>query len=570
MIRLAFSKLLVVIILTTFSQIIKCQTTGFYNPIALPPSISGSFGEIRSDHFHSGVDFRTNGKTGFRVYSSEKGYVSRIKVSAVGFGKTVYIDHPNGFTTVYAHLDGFSKKITQYVENAQYSLRSFEVELFPEKNEILIEKGEIIGFSGNSGSSGGPHLHYEIRYTSSQIPMAPLKHFENWKNTDTSAPTLNKIYIYQIDSINYLMDSIERKSLKFNKNRNNYQVVDTIKAYGRIGLGIESYDYVNENSNRCGFSEISLKVNDKITYKLSLDSFAFAETKYVNSIIDYGTKIITNEEVVQLWVDDNNKFSGLNVDKSKGFITIENNKVYNISIDIEDHAGNTANLKMIIKGFNVQKKEISTISSKSTLLEFNKEHKISAKGYEIIIPKDALYHNLYFSHSMDSTNKKQPVYRIHNPKTPIHKRFTLRIEPNSFYYKYINKLYIGYINGKGIEFVDSKNTSESIEASCSKFGNYTLLIDTIPPQIKPINISNKQNLLNESKMNFQLIDETGINTYAGYIDNNWVLFEWDPKNKVLTHVLDNSRIKPNSWHSLKIEVSDKLNNKSEFSCDFFW
>lgn len=570
MTRLAFSKFLIIITLTSFSQIIRCQTAEFYNPIALPPSISGSFGEIRSDHFHSGVDFRTNGKTGFRVYSSEKGYVSRIKISALGFGKTIYIDHPNGFTTVYAHLDGFSRNIAQYVENAQYSQKSFEVELFPGKNEIIVEKGEIIGLSGNSGSSGGPHLHYETRYTSSQIPMAPLKYFDNWKNTDTSAPTLNKIYIYQVDSINYLTDNFERKNIKFNKNRNKFQVIDTVRAFGKIGLGIESYDYVNENSNRCGFSEISLKMNDTIIYKLSLDSFAFAETKYVNSIIDYAAKIAENEEVVQLWVDDNNKFSGLNVDKSKGLITIDNNKIYNISIDIKDHSGNTSNLKMTIKGLDRQKKDTSDISSKSIFLEFNKEYKISAKGYDIIIPKDALYHNLYFSHSLDSTNKKQPIYKVHDNKTPIHKKFTLSLKPDTSYNRYSSKLYIGYINGKGIEFVDNKNTNGRIEASCSKFGNYTILIDTIPPQIKPINISNKQNFLNETKIQLQLIDETGINTYTGYIDGNWALFEWDPKNKMLVHILDKTRTKKNSWHTLKIEVSDKLNNKSEFNCDFFW
>lgn len=564
-------KLLIVFAFVLLSQIIRCQTIELYNPISLPPSISGSFGEIRSDHFHSGVDFRTNGKTGLRVYASEIGFISRIKVSSVGFGKTLYIEHPNGLTTVYAHLDRFAGKLAQYVENAQYTQKSFEVEVFPGKDELIIKKGEIIAFSGNSGSSGGPHLHYEARHTSSQVPVAPLMYFENWRNTDTSAPTINSIFIYKIDSLNYLMDSLERKSLKFTKSRNQYRVNDTIYTLGKVGLGAEIYDYVNEKSNRCGFQEISLSVNNQITYKLNLDSFAFAETKYVNSIIDYQAKTLTNEEVVQLWVDDNNKFSGLKYDSSRGFINVEYGKIYNILITLKDHSGNKATMQMVLKGKKQQIKELTiAFKENSTLLEFDREHKISTNKYEISIPRNALYHNIIFHHSLDSTSGKQTIYRVHNSKTPIHKKFVLRIKQPTISTKYLNKTYIGYINGKGTEFIESRILNGNIEANCSKFGNYIILIDTIPPQVKPINIFNKARLTEETQLKIQLTDETGIKTYKGYIDNNWVLFEWDPKSKTLYHNLDKKRIKPQAWHNLNIEVTDNLNNRTEFTCEFFW
>lgn len=562
----------IILCITTLSNTVKGQSIDLFAPIAIPVAISGSFAEIRTDHFHSGVDFRTNGKAGLKVYSSDTGFVSRIKVSPIGFGKTIYIEHPNGITTVYAHLDKFEGKIARYVESAQYAQKSFEVELFPTKDELIVKKGEIIGISGNSGSSGGPHLHYEVRHTSSQAPISPLKYFKKWDDTDTAAPAITSLYLYKIDSIGILTDSITCENIKVTRKKNYYWATDTVYAYGEIGLGIESFDFFNEQSNRCGFSKISLSVNEQPTYALNLDSFAFSETKFVNSIIDYKSKIISGNEIVQLWIDANNKFSCLNFKYGKGTILVEDDNVYNITIKVYDQAENTSTLKMIIKGrkASTQQPNKNSLSS-GILLEFNKEHKLTTDEYEIVIPKDAFYHNILFSHKSDFIGKtNQKVFQIHNAKTPIHKRYTLRVKNNNVPKAFQSKTYIGYLNGKGIEYCDSKFLNGHIETTCSKLGNYVLAIDTVPPVIKPKNLWSKANLSNESIIKLLLYDETGISTYTGYIDGQWVLFEWDPKTDSLTYRFDKKRLKQKAWHKLELKVADRLDNKSEYSCEFFW
>ena len=556
---------------TLFCNPLLSQNVELHNPLALPLAISGSFGEIRADHFHSGVDFRTNGKIGFKVYASESGFISRIKVSAIGFGKTIYIEHPNGLTTVYAHLDKFGDKIAKYVEREQYSQKSFEVELFPKKDELPVEKGDVIALSGNSGSSGGPHLHYEVRHTASQVPIAPLKYFVRWKNADTAAPNIKAVFLYQIDSVGYLMDSLSRTSLKFTRNGNNYKVVDTVFAYGRTGIGIEASDFINEGSNRCGFHQITQTVNNQLSYTLNLDSFSFTETKYVNSIIDYRTKILSNDEVVKLWVDSNNKFSGIKTNKSKGFIDIEAKKTYRINIKVDDHYKNSSTIEMIVKGKTSPNNGKSvSINGKGMLLDCKKEHSITTDNYDIVIPKDALFHDIIFNHTILPNGKYQSIYQINSSKVPIHKRFTLRIKQPILNPKLQDKYFIAYLNGKGPEFCDTKFTDGTLEASCSKFGNYIVAIDTIPPKIKPVNVTDKAKIENESQIKFQLEDSSGISKYLGYIDNEWALFEWDPKTKTLQHNLGSNKIKKQKWHSLSIEVTDKLNNRSELKFEFFW
>lgn len=571
MIRTFFSNFSVALFtIILFYNSLQGQNVELFNPLSLPLAISGSFGEIRTDHFHSGVDFRTAGKTGYRIYASEKGFVSRIKVSPVGFGKTIYIEHPNGYTTVYAHLDGFSDKIAKYVEQEQYAQKSFEVELFPKRDEISVEKGEVIALSGNSGSSGGPHLHYEVRHTASQTPMAPLIFFPNWKNADTSAPIIKSIYLYQIDSIGYLTDSLNRSSLKFIRNKNSYKVSDTIFSQGRIGFGIETSDFINENSNSCGFHQITQTVNNQLSYTLNLDSFSFAETKYVNSVIDYRTKILANDEVVKLWADSNNKFSGLRTDKSKGFIDIETNKTYKISIKVDDHYKNTSTIELTIKGKPLSYSNKLTSNNKGILLDYKKEHSITTDNYEIIIPKDALYHNIIFNHAILPNEKYQNIYQINTPRVPVHKRFTLRIKQPTIDPKLRDKFFIALLNGKGPEFCETKFIDGTLIASCLKFGDYIVTMDTIPPTIKPINIRDKGRIENESQIRFQVEDSTGISGYLGYIDNDWALFEWDPKTKALTHTLKSNKTAKQKWHTLNLEVTDRLNNKSEFKCEFFW
>lgn len=554
-------------ILLLFSGVTVAQT--FKTPLDIPPAFSGTFGDIRSDHFHSGVDLRTMGRVGFDVYAIEKGYVSRIKVSPVGFGKAIYIDHPNGITSVYAHLDRFTGKIAEYVENAQYQKQSFEVELFPNPIELPVSKGDIIGFSGNSGSSGGPHLHFELRETASQRIIDPFDYFDQWKKTDSNPPTINRLLITEIDSLSYLQSNLIYKPYHTVGKGKSFSLPSPIYASGRIGLALDYYDTVNPISLTAGIKKAVVKVNGVKVFTYQVDKFSFSETRFsigFNGITDNGWN---RSKAIRLWLDPNNRFSGVKQAINRGIIHITKDSTYTVDITVWDHSDNSSSLSFKIIG--TDKKSLATQSINLPLFRWNVENSYKTDKYLVNLPENALFHDILFQMSETTTpNLTYPLVTVHNPKTILYKKFTMEFNIQGIPQHIKEKLYIAKVNGNGYEFVGSTLTPNSIMATCNSFGNYTVLVDTIPPSIITLNLTPNEKISDQSKINFKLVDNTGIQTYNGYIDDCWVLFEWDPKTGILTHELNPIRVKKGQWHNLKIFVTDMLNNYSEYSTSFFW
>lgn len=554
-------------ILLFFSGVTVAQT--FKTPLDIPPAFSGTFGEIRSDHFHSGVDLRTMGQVGFDVYAIEKGYVSRIKVSPVGFGKAIYIDHPNGKTSVYAHLDRFTGKIAEYVENAQYQKQSFEVELFPNPEELPVSKGDIIGLSGNSGSSGGPHLHFELRETASQRIIDPFDYFDQWKNTDSTPPTINRLLILEIDSLSYLQSNLIYKPYYTVGKGKSFSLPSPIYASGKIGLALDYYDTVNPISFRAGIKKAIVKVNGVKVFTYHVDKFSFSETRYsnvFNGITDNGWK---GNKTIRLWYDPNNRFSIVKQAINRGIVHIAKDSTYIVDITVWDHSDNSSNLSFQIIG--IDKKSIETQSTNLPLFKWNVENSYKTDNYLVTLPENALFHDILFQMSETTTpNLSYPLVTVHNPKTKLFKKFTIEFNIQGIPQNIADKLYIAKVNGKGYEYVGSILTPYSIKAICNSFGNYTVLVDTIPPSIITQNLTPNEKINDQGKINFKLVDNTGIQTYNGYIDDSWVLFEWDPKTGILSHNLNPTRVKKGQWHNLKVVVTDMLNNDSEYSTKFFW
>ncbi|HPI70508.1 MAG TPA: M23 family metallopeptidase, partial [Tenuifilaceae bacterium] len=279
-----------------------------FPPISGPLYLSGSFGEIRTNSFHGGIDIRTGGKIGAKVFASESGYISRIRVGGTGFGKAIYIQHPQGITTVYAHLNHFSQRIDEFVKEYQYRQKSFEVDIYLKPNDIKVKRGEQIAISGNSGSSGGPHLHYEVRQTDEQIPVNPA--FSNLPITDTIAPVVNAAWIYPLDSTSIIDTKSKKKELLVQAKGSGYIVKDTIKAIGPVGMGIKAYDFLSGGSLRCGVYSISMAVNGNSVYHFNANRFSFNEVRYANSHIDFEERQLTGKRIHRLFLDPNNRFSG--------------------------------------------------------------------------------------------------------------------------------------------------------------------------------------------------------------------------------------------------------------------
>jgi len=538
--------------------------------------LSGSFGEVRTNSFHAGLDFRTGGKIGQDVFASEQGYISRLRVGGTGFGKAIYIQHPNGITTVYAHLDRFAPAIEEYVKEIQYERQSFDIDIWVNPKEFPVKRGEFIGLSGNTGSSGGPHLHYEVRSTKNQIPMNPS--FSNLPIRDNMKPVINGLWIYPLDDSSYIQGENKRTELNIHAQNGAYVVTDTIEVQGTIGFGVKAYDYINRGSLRCGIYSIKKYVNKRLTYQFRVDEFRFAETRYANSHIDFELRVQEGKRVHRLFKDPNNLFSGYKTLVNNGRLKADKDSIYNVTIVIEDAYGHASYLNLVMRGqtYRIQPDNDPTppqVPSDPVWLFYNDNSK-TTEWFNISIPKNSLYHNINFTYEIIGFVEGilSPILRIHNRTIPLHRPYTLSLNADSVPKHLINKALIGTINSNGeIESAGGQYSQGWVETQVNYFGDFFITADTIAPTITPLNISNNKDMSKEKLINIRVEDElSGIAFIEGTIDDSWVLFEYDPKNNLIFYEFDDKRLTQNKKHKLKLRVTDSKDNTSEFECSFFW
>lgn len=552
----------------------ETSKSSFAMPITGVLGITGSFGEIRSDHFHSGVDLRTDNKIGKEVRATQDGYISRIKVSPVGYGKSIFIDHKNGLTSGYGHLDRYSDQINEYVKTIQYQLKSFDIDVFPKSNELPVKKGDLIGYSGNSGGSSGPHLHYEVRTTIDQRIINPIPNFLNI--VDSIAPIIRSLHIYRLDSQNYANGFNRKVDFTVFKAKNGYTINSIPCVYGKIGIGVDVFDRLNNLSTQCGFKNLSLSVNGKIVYNLTLDKFAFAETRYVNSIIDYETQYNSGKEIVKLFVQPANFFSGLRNVIGNGIIPVVPDSTYKIEIIASDASNNSSKLSFSIKGINpISKLETKEVKKdRSVFLSYKLNNSIINDTFNLTIPKNSIYDNMYFVHSTRSLPnlKYSPLVQLHFPQIPLQQKINLKIKAINLPVKYQSKALLATIDKKqknvaaGGEWVNG-----FVSGNISSFGKYFIAVDTLAPEIIPINIQQEKNMSSTNSIIFKIADElSGIKKINGYIDNQWVVFDYDLKNGLIQYFFDKERLNRNAKHTLEVVVSDAKNNENRYKCDFYW
>lgn len=556
-----------------FAQV-KTETNSFTSPLSGYLGVTGSFGEIRGDHFHSGIDLRTDGVIGKEIFATKDGYISRIKVSAVGYGKSIFIEHSDGLTTGYGHLDRYNDKITEYIKRIQYQQKSFDVDIFPKPFEIPVKKGEIIAYSGNSGGSSGPHLHYEVRTTVDQQIISPTPLY--LKIIDSISPIIRALYIYQIDSSSFSNGYMDKTNIQIVKSKDGYTTKSKLLAYNKIGIGIDIIDRINNLSTQCGFSKIMLKVNGNLVYELSFNKFAFAETKYVNSVIDYAAKIDSNREIVKLFVETTNYFSGIKRFPKRGFIEVIPDSTYKIEVFVSDANKNTSTLKFELQG--IQKpfnhKQSDFLSKNIVLLSCAVDNSVINDTFILQIPKNSLYDNLYFEHSIidNKSYNYSPLVKLHNVRVPLHIKAKLAIKTSNIPVKYQNKALLALIDdNKTITAVYAEWKDGLVKGSISSFGNYFVVVDTVAPEIIPINIRQDANLSNSNSIRIVVKDDfSGIGKIEGYIDGKWALFDYDKKNNTIQYLFDKDRITKGINHTLELVVKDTKDNTSSYNCNFTW
>ena len=334
-------KTLVLIIFQLITiQILGQNTPQFHPPLKIPMYLSGNFGEIRTDHFHSGIDIKTRGTTGHHVYAIDEGFVSRIKVQANGYGKSIYIAHPNGYTSVYGHLDTYREDIASYVKDIQYKRKSHQVDIYLDPGVFELGKGEFIAYSGNTGGSFGPHLHFEVRNSGNQHPTNVLKYGFNIK--DHVAPKFYTLFIHHQGDNGHVNGTGEKQSFDLVFDQGYYTVPwgTRLEAAGRIGLGVEVFDYLDGASNRCGVHTLEVYVNDRLTYSHVMEQFSFSETRYVNARTDYKERMSSGKKVHCLYRLPNDRLRIYGHLSDDGYLDISENGSYPVRVVATDVAGN--------------------------------------------------------------------------------------------------------------------------------------------------------------------------------------------------------------------------------------
>ena len=539
----------------------------FRSPLDIPLILSGTFGELRSNHFHAGIDIKTQGQSGLKVYAIADGYVSRIKVSPWGYGKAIYITHNNGYTSVYAHLMRYTGKIQDYVISNQYKKQSYDIELFPKADELLVSKGDIIGLSGNTGSSAAPHLHFEIR-DNKEYPQNGLQFGFNIK--DNIPPIIKELKVYSQKESTQIDGEFQDKIYKVKGTGKNCYIEKTIEVSGPYSLGVNTYDLLNNANNKNGVYAIKVSVDSQLVYSHSMNQFGFHETRYINCHQDYSEKIGNKRKIHKCYLEPNNKLSIYDFVANEGVI-LPNDSIQNISIKITDVYKNTSYLNFKVKQVkNRYVKPTNDTNKCVSLFPFDKENSFKNDFFSIELASHSLYDTLCFDYSVfkdTSSIFHAPIHSIHNEKTSVHNAFNLSVKtdvPDSL----SSKAFICKLNEKGkMSYVGGKYENGKLSVKSRYFGNFSVALDTIQPIVKGLNIYPGKTMKSSTLKMTIKDDLSGIKKYTASIDGEWILMEYEPKSNKLTHYFD-KQLKTGK-HMFKLTVTDMLDNIKEYKAEFY-
>jgi len=525
-------------------------------PLEIPFSISGTFGEPRSSHFHLGVDIKTQGKEGLEVKSISSGSVSRIRISLGGYGKAIYIDHPNKTTSVYAHLKKFAPKIESYIKKFQYENETYTIQKFPKKDKLLIEKGEVIGFSGNTGGSSGPHLHFEIREKKSQKPLNPLLY--NLPVNDLVRPQLQKLFIFYAQE-NVILSPIQPILLE--KVNDSLYKTAMIETSGKIGIGIQMFDRQDYSYSRNGVYSTKVFVNGKIISHYKFDKLIINESKKLYQVIDYKNYTQKRLKIFKLFYKSGNKLNFMNTLVDQGIFKVELGKSYQILIEIEDFSGNKSSIEAFIEGTD---NKIKPVELRGRLIKTDREYSFTLKNKELFFPSKTFFNDV----KIELFENKDQI-EIGPNLFPIANSFEIKFGFNEKDSLKSAQTFIAKKMKKSLVYLPTKLEENKLIAKVNELGVYTLARDSVAPTVVPDNFKKNQWLSNYKSLNLKIDDDfSGIKKYRGTINGEWVLFEYEPKRKILTYDFFD-KYSEKLKHNLELEVEDNVGNKKIYKTTFF-
>ncbi len=538
---------------------LNSQEYNLNSPIDLPLNLSGTFGEFRSSHFHYGLDITTNKKSGYEVYSIESGSIIRIRVSTSGYGKAIYVDHLNGLTSVYAHLKEFSPKIQEYIKGQQYLRKSYNIQKFFNVGDLVIDKGELIGYSGNTGGSSGPHLHFEIRDTKSQNPLNPLS-FE-YEYEDTRRPIIRSLYVFD-ETDSFKKDN--PKQYPIEKINDSIYKSKKVIYNNDIGIGVEVYDRQSGNNyNRNGIYEIRMYLDSILNFSYKMDNINISESIFRKVFYDYSLLKTRGVRVQKIYYPPNSKLSFLNHNTETGIFDSNDSIKKEVQIEVIDWNNNKSYLKFQIEGSlsNIKENPISGIE-----IVPDQEYKIKRNNVEVDFRRNSFFNKVALN--IESNNDTLKVGKdIH----PLRKSYNIKINKKIEDSIVRRQSYIGLINKNGkISYLNTSKNKNSFSVNSSILGSYILSRDSIRPEVKPLNFSLNEDVSKQKTIRLRIYDNiSGIKSYEVLINNKWALFEYEPKSNLIFHTIKDGIIK-NGENIIDIKVKDGVGNETKMNSKVYW
>lgn len=550
----------------------NAQSTSFGSPVAHTIRLSGTFGELRPNHFHSGIDIK--GAVGSSILAIEDGYVSRIKVSGGGYGKVLYITHLNGYTSVYAHLSKFEKNIDAFVKKYQYENQVFDVEIHLGESQFTFKKGERIGRMGMTGHAFGPHLHFEIRETKTDKTVNPLG--LGIKVKDGKKPRLHEIRLYE------LSDKSETKhtknyTLRKSKHSKKYKIKgDTIfTSSDFIGLALKAYDHMDGVTNWNGIYSIQSYSDDSLFFEFKLDAFSFDETRYINAHLDYQEQVTKKSFFNRCFKMPGSQLSMYRKVKKDGVLHLKKGVAQKITMVVKDIKGNSA-----VTEFWVKKSRLPTTAlggAYNYYLPYDEDNMIDNGSMLLRLPKGSLYENLYLdfeANADDSDDVYASTVHVHDYKTPVHKFYDLSLFPYKLPPSLKEKAFIAYCppNSRKIINCGGEWHEKMLKTKVRDFGDFTVMADTVAPVIKIRRF--KSNMKGWTSISFTITDnfKTARNVkglkYRATIDDQWILMEFDAKKDRIQYTFDKNL--KHGRHQFRLTVEDCLGNETVFEKTFTW